>query len=163
MEDLKFDRLLNLIKSVKNKYDFYNIIKKTFVFMSRKEFQEEKLIELKTCLLKILEEFSERKGNFDRLIIPFIFVCLMKIFFKKNKKQNGAIKRRNSLIDPPKMPFHEIQDRSVSLIVKSLEIAALFIRTDINEDISLSALNYIYRYIEEPIKIQLDNNVFAVK
>jgi len=53
--------------------------------------------------------------------------------------------------------------RNGELLLESMKISCNFLDVNIHEDISISALNYIYKFLEEPIYFELDNKIHVVK
>jgi len=52
--------------------------------------------------------------------------------------------------------------RNGELILKSIKVCCNFLDVNIHEDISFSALNYIFRFFEEPLHFQYDNKIHVV-
>lgn len=121
-------------------------------------------------MLKRLEEFSEKKHLTDKLVLPFIFTLLKKAFFKLKSPANGGGKKPNRKHSGGdiKTDFEQISQKNSELMLKTFATAFNFLRVDIQEDVSLSALNYISKYLEEPLNIKINNkntnvNIFLYK
>jgi hypothetical protein len=157
-EDIKLDRLLELFISGKKKYEFYLILKKINNQISSKEFNEEKLISFKEMVLVLLEEFlttSETSGQkMDKITIPYLFTVLKKSFFKLK----SSSKRR--LADPSITSDFYI--KNTELMVKSFDLAIKFLTNELQEDIILAALNYLFKFLDEPMNIQQKSQQMTV-
>jgi hypothetical protein len=179
--------LLELLKTVKKKYDFLEILKQLNNFVCTKEFKESKLLIFKELLLKRLEEFSEKKELTDKVSIPFIFLILKKAFFKAQNPNGGNVARkraintnnsnynsnntnnsnssRNANIEKKesnKIDFETLQKKNTELMTKFFLVSFSFLRIDIPEDICLSALNFIFKYLEETFSITINNKTISV-
>lgn len=172
------DRLIVLLNGVKKKFDFYSLLKQINSHIAGKEFKEEKLLEFKEILLKRLEEFSEKRELDDKILLPYIFTVLKKAFFKLAKSQNGgqptnkqdklgSKSPRNKIESNNKLQmqvdYEKIQERNCELLIKFFTVSFSFLRVDIQEDITLSALNFIFRYLEEALPIKVNNRITTVK
>lgn len=167
----KLDRLLELLMIVKRKFEFFELIKKINNYISTKEFKEEKLILFKELLYKRVEEFSEKIELNDKILLPYIFNVLKKAFFKirssnggmstkYNQKRNSIRKTSDANLNKNKiLELENNQEKNSALIVKYFVISFLFLRVDIQEDISLSALNYIVKHLEENVQVVIDGKM----
>jgi hypothetical protein len=148
-EDIKLDRLLELFISGKKRYEFYVILKKINNQISSKEFNEEKLITFKEMVIGLLEEFlntSTSGYKMDKITIPYLFSVLKKSFFKLklSSKRRVADSSITKNVD-----FHS---KNSDLMVKSFDLAIRYL-TNEQEDIILAALNYLFKFLDEPMNI----------
>jgi hypothetical protein len=164
-EDIKLDRLLELMTIVKKKLEFFQVLKKINNYISTQEFKEEKLIAFKEMMLFRLEEFSEKNEITDKIVMPFFFSVLKKAFFKI-KPVNGTnqqMRKRNSVdLNMQKLINSSSMEKNSELMLKIFKLSFTFLKTEIQEDISLSALNYIVRYLEDNVQIKVNNKICSV-
>jgi hypothetical protein len=172
---------------VKKKFEFFQLLKKINNFISTKEFKDDKLITFKELLYKRVEEFSEKKDLSDKILMPYIFAVLKKSFFKikssnggntssrfgkKNLKRNSTEanylnmnSKGLSLFSSGANQSNSIENsegKNLLLLIKFFDISFLFLRVDIQEDISLSALNYIVKNLEDNMQLVIDNKLTTV-
>jgi hypothetical protein len=165
------DRLLQLLSTWKDykKYDFYNLLKRLQNQLSKNEFNEEKIILFKERLNKILEDFCKaNKESFDNIILPFIFVVLRKTFYRNVKvaqgpkgkgKDSASSSKSLRKIDVDHLKKQaQLNYRSAQLMVNVFKTSFHYIKHEFNKDIILSALNYIYKNIEENKPVPLSED-----
>ncbi len=161
---------MELLSIVKRKYEFYQILKKFNNFFTTKEFVDDKLNNFKELLYTRISEFAEKKELSDRILIPYIFALLKKVFFRV-KTSNGAKekKRRQSTSSLPPTPSDEsrrneeiLRNKNTELLIKFFKISFSFLRNDLHEDISLSALNFIFKYLEESLIMYINGKPTTV-
>jgi hypothetical protein len=130
-------------------------LKRIYNQISSKEFKEEKLISFKEYTIGLLEELlsSNQNDKLDRITIPYIFTVLKKSFFKLKTSS-----KRRGFTESNSAKSLEIQQKNSELMVKSFDIALKYISTDLHEDIILSALNYLFKFLDEPISISYKDN-----
>jgi hypothetical protein len=148
-ESISLDKLIDLL-TVDNmyKYELYELLKRLHDHLCKKEFNEEKLRLFKEKLNKLLEDIKDNKGCFDKITIPFIFNLIKRTFFKINKVPAGKDKR--------KIPQEALKSpRDIEMIINIFCISFSFINPHLPHEISLSALNYITKNIEENFQIPI--------
>ncbi len=155
---MKLDRLLELLSIVKRKYEFFQILKKFNNCFTTKEFVDNKLNNFKELIYTRVSEFAEKKDLSEIIIIPYIFALLKKVFFRMKTSNGNRDKRRKSIPSVKILNKEEskknedlIKTKNSELLIKYFFISFTFLRNDIHEDISLSALNFIFKYLEEAL------------
>jgi hypothetical protein len=162
-----------MLMSAKKKFEFYQILKRLTDFMSTSEFREGKLIKFKEILVNRLQETADRMESTDKILVPFIFGTLKNAFFKSQSQNGGGSrynKKKGSLKNPndernkaKNLDIETTQIKNLELLTNSLNVAFLFLRNDIHEDVCLSALNYIHRNLEENIPIPENSKNIPVR
>jgi hypothetical protein len=129
---------------------------------------------LDDTLLKTMLE----KELTDKVLIAFIFSALKKACFKI-KSANGGMKKssskhlingnnsnqslNNSAKEYKNSEFEKNQMKNAELLINLFNVALSFLRIDFQEDISLSALNFIFKYLEEKLCISINGKSTTVK
>ncbi len=156
----------------KKKFEFFKILKRLNDFINTSEFKEAKLIKFKEILTNRLQESLDRIETTDKILVPFIFGTLKNAFFKtqnqngggsRNKKKHSSSKISSDEINKSKtLDFETVNFKNVELMTRCFVLAFSFLRNDIHEDICLSALNFIHRYLEENFPIIVNNKNIPV-
>ncbi len=168
---MKLDRLLELLSIVKRKYEFFQILKKFNNCFTTKEFVDNKLNNFKELIYTRVSEFAEKKDLSEIIIIPYIFALLKKVFFKmktsngnrdRRRKSTPSLKNLIAITEESKKNEDFLKIKNSELLIKYFYISFSFLRNDIHEDISLSALNFIFKYLEEALIFHVNGKVTTV-
>lgn len=150
------ERLLEILNSnyIYKKYELFDLLKKLHDFVSKKDFDEEKIQNFKEKLYKIIDETKDNKDCYDKCFIPFLFILIRKLFFRvvkaptqKDLKTKKNPDRKKSSSTPNFDNKYMV--RNQELMQKIFEISFNFIKPDMGPNLSLGALNFIYKNIEE--------------
>lgn len=170
-----------------SKEEFFTLLKKIDSIIFKAELTLEKLNLFKEKLHRKLDEFQNYNFQSDVFIIPLMFSVLRKSFYRGRKE--GEQRRSNMLSEAranhPNSPLndsakkakssyylHKTKDsanaekvhftRNGHLLLESFKIVFGYVVKDYYEDILLSALNYIYRFFEDPISYEIDGKHYSV-
>ncbi len=92
--DLKSDRLLELVDNNQSKEEFFTLLKKIDCIISKTELTLEKLNLFREKLNKKLFEFQTYRFQSEIFIIPLMFSCLRKSFYRGRKE--SELRRLNN-------------------------------------------------------------------
>ncbi len=137
---------MELLLVVKKKYELYLVLKKINNYISTKEFSEDKFMQFKEILLLYLENLLTQSP--DKILVPFIFNLLKKSFFKIKDVNKNRSSRKFIKAEKNNIPI--IDEKNSDMIMRSLTIAFKYMKLDLMEDITLSALNYVMKNFEPP-------------
>ncbi len=179
---------MELVDFKQSKEEFFTLLKNIDCIIFKAELTFEKLNLFKEKLHRKLEEFQNFSFQSDVFIIPMMFRVLGKSFYRGRK--DGVLRRTNLLSEAkgihPNSPVNystkitksssyyllKTKDtvnadklnhtRNGHLLLESFKIIFGYIVKDYSEDILLSALNYIYRFFEDPITYEIDSKHFSV-
>ncbi len=144
---------MELLLIVKKKYELYQVLKKINHFITTKEFNEDKLNQFKEIVISYLEDFLTKKN--DKILITYIFNILKKAFFKVRDINSNISRSKSKFFKTDKIVF-QVNEKNSELMLKSFNIALKYLRQDLQEDITLSALNYVFKYLEESIALNIN-------
>jgi hypothetical protein len=159
--DISLDRLLELFTNDCSKYEFFSMLTKINDFLNKKEFTDNKLNLFKEKLNFISKDILCSYNDIDGIIIPYFFHILVKTFFKVHKipnaKEKEKLRRSNS---GKNLNSNDITKNSDALQTafssKNIEFLKLILTNSINlldpklpQDVSLAALNFLMKNIEE--------------
>ena len=140
-EKISTTRLLEMIDQVKYSYDLYIILKRIpTIFDTEISLLIEKIEKKLKDFINLQEMIYET--NNDKFLIPLIFNILKKLCFKSKEKKT---RKSNS---------YEIINKEKNLnLMKSILDTTYLILTcqNSNQETIFSALNYIYKHIENPV------------
>jgi hypothetical protein len=150
-ESISIDKLLDLISENNTKYELYELLKMLHDRLCKKEFSDEKLSIFKEKLNKVIQDVRLNKDGYDKIVIPFVYNLFRRSFFKVNKvlpkdkaKNKGETKN---------FTLHDIE------IIKNVFIFSFnYINPSVDSEISLSALNFISKIIEENFPMLITND-----
>jgi hypothetical protein len=152
-ENTPIEGLLDLLSSenMLYKYELYEILKRFQKNFLCKGLNEDTLQSVKEKLLKLMDEFKDNKEIWDRVLVPLLFSTLRKTFYKENKISMGrdvksARSGKNSGNDGVPQKYAQ---RSIEMVINIFQISFHFIHPNNPPAISLTALNYINKTIEE--------------
>jgi len=172
--------LLELVDLKQSNEEFYTLLKKIDSIILKGELTLEKLNLFKEKIHKKLDEYQNYRFQSDVFIIPLLFSVLRKSFYRNRKE--GETRRSNNNPNSPnneankkgKLTYYSQKTkdnvnfdkinftRNGHLILESFKIIFGYIVKDHSEDILLSALNYIYRFFEDPISYEIDSKHYIV-
>jgi hypothetical protein len=171
-----------------SKQEFYVLFKRVNQNLIMCDFTLEKMNIFKEKLIYLLKRFSESSNPSDIILLPIIFSVAKRSFFKLKKEimamlrqmnesnsrkntgdKNNNVNKIGSNINKDQNLLkykHENERknylRNGELLLESIRISFSFLDVIWHEDISISALNYIYRFIEEPLHFEFDNKLYVV-
>jgi len=155
------------------------------------DFTLEKMNIFKEKLIEFLKRFSEISNPSDIILLPIMFSVAKRSFFKLKKEINAMLKqqnennsRKNFNLRTGDKTFNNNNDsnnniktglfkykdenerrnflRNGELLLDSFRVSFNFLDVSWHEDISISALNYIYRFCEEPLHFEFENKMHMV-
>lgn len=169
--------------------EYYIILKKVNQNLIMSEFTLEKMNIFKHKLILLLKNYVENFNSSDALILPIIFYVLKRSFYKL-KKENLILLRQSNFSNSSNeankknlntstttasttkqglLQFKYKDDaekknhlRNGQLLLESIKVACSFLDSNLDEDISLSALNYIYKFFEELIHFEFEDKINVV-
>jgi hypothetical protein len=180
MKELKvnIDKLLQYISKVRKKYDLYHVMRSLYNSVTKKEFDEQKLVSYQEKLVLRLEElYHEVNGDnsaqiLDKITIPYIFENLKNIFLKflktsmKSKKSkikkdytyNTIINQDDSIMNTSRACDNDLIKKFVELLIKTVKIGfdILLLHENLEIEVIISFLNFLCRVVEENFEIEFD-------
>jgi hypothetical protein len=81
----------------------------------------------------------------------------------KDQSFNNSNSIKNSISDIEKNQVQTNHMKNTELLINLFDITFSFLRIDIQEDISLSALNYIFKYLEDSLSISVNGKGTTVR
>lgn len=178
---------MELVDYKQSKEEFFTLLKKIDSIIFKAELTLEKLNLFKEKLHRKLDEFQNNSFQSDMFLIPLIFSVLRKSFYRGRKE--GELRRSNNQSEakannpnsPVNDPIKKVKSsyylqktrdssnaeknnytRNGHLLLESFKIIFGYVVKDNYEDIMLSALNYIYRFFEDPISYEIDSRHYSV-
>ena len=172
--------------------EYYVLLKRVNQNLVMTEFTLEKMNILKQKLIKLLNDITENSNPSDVVVLPKIFFVLKRSFFKLRKETimmlrqinfsnpiENSLNRKNSSNNTSNDKFNKNSNnflqikykdenekknfnKNGELLLEAIKVACNFLDVSTHEDISISALNYIYRFFEEPLHFEFDNRIHVV-
>lgn len=159
--------------------EYYILFKKVSQKILLSEFTLDKMNIFKEKLNNLLKKFSDCRNPSDILILPVIFFLLKRSFYKLKKDNQNLIKQTSTQThissceinktnkNPNQIKYKDETEKNNfikngSLLYDSILIAFDFLDVNIPEDISLSALNFIHKFFEEPINFEYQEKFLSV-
>lgn len=169
--------------------EFYVLFKRVNQNLVMSDFTLEKMNIFKEKLIYLLKRFSESSNASDIILLPKIFSVAKRSFFKLKKEINAMLKqlnennlKKNSNLNASEKTNNNNSNsnkngllfsykdeserknylRNGELLMESIRISFNFLDVNWHEDISISALNYIYRFFEEPLHFEFENKLHVV-
>lgn len=179
---MKSSRLLELVDYKQTKEEFYGLLKKIDGIIFKAELNLDKLNSFKEKIHKKLDEYLNSRFQSDIFIIPLMISVLRKSFYRSKKEselrrttmsiENKATnmnytyqaseqhskKVKYSGMNNDKAPY----TKNGHLLLESFKIIFSYIVKDHCIEILLNALNYIYKFFEDPISYEIDSKYFLV-
>jgi len=172
--------------------EFYGLFIKIDSIIAKAELNLEKINIFKEKVHKKLEEFLNYRFPSDIFIIPLVFSVLRKSFYRAKKElenrkiifmesRNNNNNNNNSPNGQSSSSKNKLRSsiylqkskenllnekihytKNGHLLLESFKIIFGYIVKDYSEEILLSALNFIYRFFEEPMYYEIDSKHYQV-
>lgn len=168
--------------------EFYVLFKRVNQNLVMSDFTLEKMNIFKEKLIYLLKNFLESSNSSDIILLPIMFSVAKRSFFKLKKEIMGMLKQMNennskkTIVDKNNIDNKMINPnnnnqisfkykdenerknhlRNGELLLESIRISLNFLDVNWHEDISISALNYIYKFFEEPLHFEYENKLYVV-